>query len=80
VDTTDIFKAYDIRGTYPDQLDERVAEAVGSAFGTFVNAPRIVMARDMRASGESLSAAFAKGARAVGVEIVDLGLASTDFL
>jgi phosphomannomutase len=80
VDTTDIFKAYDIRGTYPDQLDERVAEAVGSAFGTFVNAPRIVMARDMRASGESLSVAFAKGARAVGVEIVDLGLASTDFL
>jgi phosphomannomutase len=80
VDTTDIFKAYDIRGTYPDQLDERVAEAVGSAFGTFVKTPRIVMARDMRASGESLSAAFAKGARAVGVEIVDLGLASTDFL
>ena len=80
MDTTQIFKAYDIRGTYPDQLDERVAQAVGSAFGTFVKAPRIVMARDMRASGESLSAAFAKGARAVGVEIVDLGLASTDFL
>jgi phosphomannomutase len=80
VDTTDIFKAYDIRGTYPDQLDERVAHAVGSAFGTFVKAPRIVMARDMRASGEPLSSAFATGARAVGVEIVDLGLASTDFL
>jgi phosphomannomutase len=80
VDTTDIFKAYDIRGTYPDQLDERVAEAVGSAFGTFVKAPRIVMARDMRASGGPLSAAFATGARSVGVEIVDLGLASTDFL
>jgi phosphomannomutase len=80
VDTTDIFKAYDIRGTYPDQLDERVAQAVGSAFGTFVNAPRIVMARDMRASGESLSVAFATGARSVGVEVVDLGLASTDFL
>ena len=80
MDTTDIFKAYDIRGTYPDQLDERVAQAVGSAFGTFVNAPRIVMARDMRASGESLSVAFATGARSVGVEVVDLGLASTDFL
>jgi phosphomannomutase len=80
VDTTDIFKAYDIRGTYPDQLDERVAQAVGSAFGTFVKAPKIVMARDMRASGVSLSSAFAKGARAVDVEIVDLGLASTDFL
>jgi phosphomannomutase len=80
VDTTHIFKAYDIRGTYPDQLDERVAEAVGSAFGTFVKAPRIVMARDMRASGVSLSQAFARGARTVGVEVVDLGLASTDFL
>jgi phosphomannomutase len=80
VDTTAIFKAYDIRGTYPDQLNERIAQAVGSAFGTFSETPRIVMARDMRASGESLSAAFAKGARAVGVEVVDCGLASTDFL
>jgi phosphomannomutase len=80
VDTTAIFKAYDIRGTYPDQLNERIAQAVGSAFGTFTETPRIVMARDMRASGESLSAAFAKGARAVGVEVVDCGLASTDFL
>ena len=80
MDTTAIFKAYDIRGTYPDQLDKRVAQAVGSAFATFTQTPRIVMARDMRASGESLSAAFAKGARAVGVEVVDCGLASTDFL
>lgn len=80
MDTTAIFKAYDIRGTYPDQLNERIAQAVGSAFGTFSATPRIVMARDMRASGESLSAAFAKGARAVGVEVVDCGLASTDFL
>jgi phosphomannomutase len=80
VDTTAIFKAYDIRGTYPDQLNERMAQAVGSAFAAFTQTPRIVMARDMRASGESLSAAFAKGARAVGVEVVDCGLASTDFL
>jgi phosphomannomutase len=80
VDTTEIFKAYDIRGTYPDQLDKRVAQAVGSAFGTFTQTPRIVIARDMRVSGEVLSASFAKGARAVGVEVVDLGLASTDFL
>ncbi len=80
MDTTAIFKAYDIRGTYPDQLNERMAQAVGSAFAAFTQTPRIVMARDMRASGESLSAAFAKGARAVGVEVVDCGLASTDFL
>ncbi len=80
MDTTAIFKAYDIRGTYPDQLDERVATAAGSAFGTFANSPSIVIARDMRASGVTLSQAFADGARAVGVDVIDLGLASTDFL
>lgn len=80
MDTTAIFKAYDVRGTYPDQIDERVAEAVGSAFATFAKAPRIVVARDMRTSGVTLSESFARGVRAVGVEVVDLGLASTDFL
>ena len=80
VQTTDIFKAYDVRGTYPDQIDEAVARAVGSAFATFAEAARIVIARDMRPSGVTLCAAFAEGARAVGVEVVDLGLASTDFL
>jgi phosphomannomutase len=80
VDTTAIFKAYDVRGTYPDQIDERVAEAVGSAFATFAKSSRVVIARDMRSSGVSLSEAFARGVRAVGVEVVDLGLASTDFL
>jgi phosphomannomutase len=78
--TSDIFKAYDIRGTYPDQLTEEVARAVGSAFGTFANAPRIIVARDMRPSGVALVEAFAKGARSVGVQVIDLGLASTDFL
>ncbi|HVB52349.1 MAG TPA: phosphomannomutase/phosphoglucomutase [Acidimicrobiales bacterium] len=80
MDTTAIFKAYDVRGTYPDQLDKRVAEAIGSAFATFTKSPRIVVARDMRTSGEILSAAFSRGARSVGVDVVDLGLASTDFL
>ncbi len=80
MDTTAIFKAYDIRGTYPDQIDERVARAVGSAFATFVATPRVAIARDMRPSGEALCAAFAEGARAVGVDVLDLGLASTDFL
>lgn len=80
MDSGAIFKAYDIRGTYPDQIDERIARAVGSAFAAFVDAPRIVIARDMRPSGPSLCSAFAEGARAVGVEVIDLGLASTDFL
>jgi phosphomannomutase len=80
VDTTEIFKAYDIRGTYPDQIDERLARAVGSAFATHAGATGIVIARDMRPSGTTLAEAFAEGARAVGVEVIDLGLASTDFL
>ena len=80
MDTSEIFKAYDVRGTYPDQLDERLAEAVGSAFATFANSPEIVIARDMRVSGVTLSEAFARGARANGVAVIDLGLGSTDFL
>ncbi|HUX03496.1 MAG TPA: phosphomannomutase/phosphoglucomutase [Acidimicrobiales bacterium] len=80
MDTSAVFKAYDIRGTYPDQIDEDLARAVGSAFATFVAMPQILVARDMRPSGVSLSHAFGEGARAVGVEVVDLGLASTDFL
>jgi phosphomannomutase len=80
MDTTLIFKAYDVRGTYPDQLDEDVARATGSAFATFVGGPRVVVARDMRPSGPSLVEAFAEGVRRVGVEVVDIGLASTDLL
>lgn len=80
VNTSDIFKAYDVRGTYPDQIDERLARAVGSAFATFVKTPRVVVARDMRPSGPSLVGAFSEGVRAVGVEVLDMGLASTDFL
>ena len=75
-----IFKAYDIRGTYPDQLDAEVARRVGAAFAAFARAPTILVARDMRPSGEELSAAFADGATSQGVDVVDLGLASTDLL
>ena len=80
MDTSKIFKAYDIRGTYPDQIDERLARAAGSAFATSIGATRIVIARDMRPSGVALCQSFAEGARSVGTEVVDLGLASTDFL
>ena len=80
MDTSVIFKAYDVRGTYPDQLDEAMARAVGSAFADHVAAPSVLIARDMRASGVALSAAFAEGVRARGVEVIDIGLASTDLL
>jgi phosphomannomutase len=79
-DLSNIFKAYDIRGTYPDQINEDRCRAIGSAFASFVGTRSICVARDMRPSGVALIAAFSEGARAVGVEVVDLGLASTDFL
>src|SRR5438552_7735074 len=75
-----IFKAYDIRGTVPDQLDAEVAAAIGVAFARFARTPRLLVARDMRPSGVELAAAFAEGVRTCGVDVVDLGLASTDLV
>ena len=75
-----IFKAYDIRGVVPDQLDADVARAVGAAFARFTKADRVVVARDMRPSGVELTEAFIDGARGQGVDVVDIGLASTDLL
>ncbi len=79
-DLAKIFKAYDIRGIVPDELDERTAEAVGAAFAEVCAAETVVMARDMRASSEPLAAAFARGATGRGVDVVDAGLGSTDLL
>ncbi len=75
-----IFKAYDIRGTVPEQLDAEVTRAVGGAFAAFTKATRVVVGRDMRPSGVELGAAFAEGVLDQGVDVVDLGLASTDYL
>ncbi len=76
----EIFKAYDIRGIYPDELDEEVAYRVGRAFVQFLSAERIVVGRDMRLSSPSLSRAFIEGATAQGADVVDIGLCSTDML
>jgi phosphomannomutase len=75
-----VFKAYDVRGTVPDQLDARQCRAVGWSFARFAGAERILVARDMRESGIELSEAFSAGARAAGAGVVDIGLASTDLL
>ena len=80
-----IFKAYDIRGTTPDQLDPEIARAIGGAFARFAQAQvggctRILIARDMRLSGVELADAFASGVQAQGIDVVELGLASTDLL
>ena len=73
-----IFKAYDVRGVYPDELDETVARGVGNAFVGFTGAARVVVGRDMRPSSEPLAVAFVDGATRAGADVVDLGLASTD--
>jgi phosphomannomutase len=75
-----VFKAYDIRGTVPDQLDAELSRAVGAAFARFSAANRVLVARDMRPSGVELAAAFAEGVMAMGADVVDLGLCSTDEL
>ena len=75
-----IVKAYDVRGTTPDQMNDEVAFALGVAFADYVQAPMVLVARDMRTTGESLAAAFAEGANSRGVNVIDLGLASTDLV
>jgi phosphomannomutase len=80
-----IFKAYDVRGLVPEQFDERIARAVGVAFARFVAAAdpsvtRVLVARDMRPSGVGMVAAFAEGVTSQGLDVVDLGLGSTDLL
>ena len=75
-----VFKAYDVRGIVPDQLNADMCLAIGRAMARFAGAPEVLVARDMRESGVELSAAFSDGVRAEGVDVTDLGLASTDFL
>ncbi|MEY2420514.1 MAG: phosphomannomutase [Acidimicrobiaceae bacterium] len=75
-----VFKAYDIRGVVPDQLDAPMCRSIGAAFARFTGAPRVLIARDMRPSGVELSAAFAEGVRSQGVDVVDLGISSTDLI
>ena len=76
----DIFKAYDVRGIYPTELDEQIFHEIGRAFVAFLKARRIGVGRDMRVSSPSLAAAFIEGARAQGADIVDYGMIATDML
>jgi phosphomannomutase len=76
----EIFKAYDIRGVVPDDLDEQVAEAVGAAFVRLTGARQLVTVHDMRTSSAPLAEAFGRGATAQGAEVIAAGLGSTDML
>jgi phosphomannomutase len=75
-----IFKAYDVRGVYPDQLDEEAAHRIGRAFARWTGEPRVLLGRDCRPSSPALAAAFAEGVNAEGADVVDLGLATTDMV
>ncbi|MFE6971723.1 phosphomannomutase/phosphoglucomutase [Isoptericola sp. NPDC057653] len=84
IDLATIIKAYDVRGTVPDQLSPEVARAIGAAFARVVAAPegasRVVVGHDMRDSGPELVEAFTAGVAAAGLDVVRIGLCSTDGL
>ena len=75
-----IFKAYDVRGVYPTQLDATLARRIGSAFVDYLGARRVAVGYDARLSSPELAAAFTRGARAQGAEVHDIGNVGTDML
>jgi phosphomannomutase len=75
-----IFKAYDIRGVYPSEVNEEAARAIGAAFVAYLQATRIAVGRDMRLSSPSIAAAFIDGATSQGADVIDYGMMATDML
>src|SRR6476659_4606020 len=75
-----IFKAYDVRGLYPQEVNEDGARLIGRGFVAYLKAKRIAVSRDMRLSSPSLAAAFIEGATAQGADVVDYGMMGTDML
>src|SRR5438105_7648293 len=73
-----VFKAYDVRGTYPDELDEAGAYAIGRAYVDEFEPRTIAVGRDMRLSSPSMAAAVMRGAAESGAEVLDLGLVGTE--
>jgi phosphomannomutase len=79
-DLSAIFKAYDVRGVYPSELNEDKARRIGGAFARFLDARRIAVGRDMRVSSPTLAGAFIEGVNAAGASVDDVGEVSTDAL
>ena len=75
-----IFKAYDVRGLYPSEVNEEAAREIGRGFVAYLQAKRIAVSRDMRLSSPSVAAAFIEGARAQGADVVDYGMMGTDMM
>ncbi len=75
-----IFKAYDVRGLYPSEVNEEAARLIGRGFVSYLGAKRIAVSRDMRVSSPSVAAAFIEGAREQGADVVDYGMLATDMM
>jgi phosphomannomutase len=75
-----IFKAYDVRGLYPQEVNEDGARLIGRGFVAYLGAKRIAVSRDMRLSSPSMAGAFIDGARLQGADVVDYGMMGTDML
>jgi phosphomannomutase len=80
VDLGRIFKAYDVRGVVPEELDADLARLIGAAFASWSGASEILIGRDARPSSPELAAALTEGAGSRGTDVIDLGLVSTDLL
>ncbi len=74
-----IFKAYDIRAIYPDELDEDTAYKVGRAFVTYLKCNKVVVGQDMRKSSPSLFESLARGITDQGADVIDIGFSSTPY-
>jgi phosphomannomutase len=79
-DLDTVFKAYDIRGLYPEQLDEDLARRIGSAFIALTGAGALAIGQDMRPSSGPMADALTEGATSQGADVIRVGLCSTDML
>ncbi|HLI56217.1 MAG TPA: phosphomannomutase/phosphoglucomutase [Actinomycetota bacterium] len=80
MDLSGVFKAYDVRGVYPDELNETICRNLGAGFAAFTQAPSVLVARDMRVSSPALAAAFIEGVRSQCVDVINIGEVSSDAL
>src|SRR6186713_1228784 len=78
--SANIFKAYDVRGLYPSEVNEAGARSIGRAYVAYLGAKRIGVSRDMRLSSPTVAAAFIEGAREQGADVIDYGMMATDML
>jgi phosphomannomutase len=75
-----IFKAYDVRGLYPGEINEEIARQIGRGFVSYLKASQIGVSRDMRVSSPAVAAAFIDGAREQGANVIDYGMLGTDMM